>query len=161
MRCGEVLNLCIPQKKALEETPPRVTSVPNLSAYERSHLTSEAGTSMSPQTARSPSFEHGSRGLPLSRTNTPNSGSTLSPNPSPSQRQGRSPLQEYPHQHLNYTHMRWEQNAIHWKTLHNIITRDDCSHVQALIGNDCQIMGTCILNVFYSKLADMKLKMWM
>ncbi|XP_062376521.1 protein FAM184B [Sardina pilchardus] len=94
------------KKATLEETPPRVTSVPNLSAYERGYLNPDAGTSMSPQTARSPSFEHSSRGLPLSRTSTPNSGSTLSPNPSPGQRHGRSPPQELPHQHPNYTHMR-------------------------------------------------------
>ncbi|XP_041950078.1 protein FAM184B isoform X1 [Alosa sapidissima] len=94
------------KKVVLEETPPRVTSVPNLSAYERGYLTPDAGTSMSPQTARSPSFEHSSRGLPLSRTSTPNSGSTLSPNPSPGQRHGRSPPQELPHQHPTYTHTR-------------------------------------------------------
>ncbi|XP_076150172.1 protein FAM184B [Alosa pseudoharengus] len=94
------------KKAVLEETPPRVTSVPNLSAYERGYLTPDAGTSMSPQTARSPSFEHSSRGLPLSRTGTPNSGSTLSPNPSPGQRHGRSPPQELPHQHPTYTHTR-------------------------------------------------------
>ncbi|XP_063075649.1 protein FAM184B isoform X2 [Engraulis encrasicolus] len=90
------------KKKAAEETPPRVTSVPNLSACERGYLSTDAGASLPSQTARSPSFEHASRGLPLSRTSTPNSGSTLTPNPSPGQRHGRSPPQE----HLNYTHMR-------------------------------------------------------
>ncbi|XP_035272393.1 protein FAM184B isoform X2 [Anguilla anguilla] len=61
------------RKKKMEDTPPRVTSVPNLSSYEKSFLGAEAVAgapppSPSPHAVRSPSFEHG-RSTP--RTATP------------------------------------------------------------------------------------------
>ncbi|XP_061103175.1 protein FAM184B isoform X2 [Conger conger] len=88
------------RKKKMEDTPPRVTSVPNLSSYEKSFLGPEgmagaagagagvgaaagAGAGVgSPHAVRSPSFEHG-RNTP--RTATP---TTPVPPPIPESRQG-------------------------------------------------------------------------
>ncbi|XP_031670472.1 trichohyalin [Oncorhynchus kisutch] len=74
------------RRKRVEESPPRVTSVPNLSAYERSVLlphdtpspclpqhpspSSSLPRSSLPRTPRSPSLDPSGRG-PLSRTPTP------------------------------------------------------------------------------------------
>ncbi|KAG9337103.1 hypothetical protein JZ751_029771, partial [Albula glossodonta] len=60
------------RKKKMEDTPPRVISVPNLSSYERSFLGPEsaAAGARSPQAVKSPSFEHGP-GRTTPRTATP------------------------------------------------------------------------------------------
>uniref|UniRef100_W5M655 Family with sequence similarity 184 member B n=1 Tax=Lepisosteus oculatus TaxID=7918 RepID=W5M655_LEPOC len=48
------------KKKKMEEMPPRVTSVPNLSSYEKSFQGYEVNPDgRCPQAAKSPSFEHG------------------------------------------------------------------------------------------------------
>ncbi|XP_030644187.1 protein FAM184B [Chanos chanos] len=96
-------------KKVMEETPPRVTSVPNLSSYERSVLNPEGvarGTSRAPG---SPTVDQGGRGLPLSRTNTPTSlaNPPTHSDPRTGIRYIRSPSQELQHQlhhgNISYT----------------------------------------------------------
>ncbi|MFT7807527.1 protein FAM184B [Arapaima gigas] len=86
-------------RKKLEEMPPRVTSVPNLSSYEKSFLSPEAAAGVrSPQAIKSPSFEHGRS---ISRTGTPTSqGPELRPGP----RYNRSPSEEVQQNFDNYTH---------------------------------------------------------
>ncbi|CAB1327082.1 unnamed protein product [Coregonus sp. 'balchen'] len=107
------------QRKRLEESPPHVTSVLNLSAYERSlllpHDTPSPSSTLSyassslprsspslPRTPRSPSMEPSGRGLP-SRTLTPlppapTTPLPLCPSPLPEPRHGirhvTSPSQE-------------------------------------------------------------------
>ncbi|XP_066574181.1 protein FAM184B [Amia ocellicauda] len=66
------------KKKRMEEMPPRVTSVPNLSSYERSFLGCEgAPGARSPQATKSPSFEHGRCVSRMSNPPTP----AADPNP--------------------------------------------------------------------------------
>ncbi|MBN3309459.1 F184B protein, partial [Amia calva] len=75
------------KKKRMEEMPPRVTSVPNLSSYERSFLGCEgAPGARSPQTTKSPSFEHGRCVSRMSNPPTP------AADPNPGMRYGRGPL---------------------------------------------------------------------
>ncbi|KAJ8399329.1 hypothetical protein AAFF_G00413670 [Aldrovandia affinis] len=78
------------RKKKMEDTPPRVTSVPNLSSYERSFLGPEgwpprggAGAgARSPQAVKSPSFEHG-RSTPPGRQLHASPTTQLPPHPRP------------------------------------------------------------------------------
>ncbi|XP_029114621.1 protein FAM184B isoform X1 [Scleropages formosus] len=86
------------RKKKLEEMPPRVTSVPNLSSYEKSFLGPEAAAGVrSPQAMKSPSFEHARS---ISRTSTPTAqGPELRQGP----RYNRSPSEEVQQNFDSYT----------------------------------------------------------
>nr|XP_015199437.1 PREDICTED: protein FAM184B isoform X1 [Lepisosteus oculatus] len=73
------------KKKKMEEMPPRVTSVPNLSSYEKSFQGYEVNPDgRCPQAAKSPSFEHGRSAF---RTNN-------RPAPAPELKPGRSPVEQ-------------------------------------------------------------------
>ncbi|XP_036372506.1 protein FAM184B [Megalops cyprinoides] len=84
------------RKKRIDDMPPRVTSVPNLSSFEKSFLGPETAAGVrSPQAVKSPSFEHG-------RT-TPRTGTPTTPVPEPRQavRYSQASPSEDLHQSLN------------------------------------------------------------
>ncbi|KAG7458745.1 hypothetical protein MATL_G00223860 [Megalops atlanticus] len=90
------------RKKRMDDMPPRVTSVPNLSSFERSFLGPEAAAGVrSPQAVKSPSFEYG-------RT-TPRTGTPTTPVPEP--RQGARYSQASPSEDLHQSPSCYSQPA--------------------------------------------------
>ncbi|XP_048851779.1 protein FAM184B isoform X2 [Brienomyrus brachyistius] len=79
-------------RKNMEEKPPRVTSVPNLTLYEKGFLIPDSMPGAPcHQTVKSPSFEYGRN---VSRTGTPTGTATLIPELRQGARYNRSPSEE-------------------------------------------------------------------
>uniref|UniRef100_A0AAR2JZB1 Uncharacterized protein n=1 Tax=Pygocentrus nattereri TaxID=42514 RepID=A0AAR2JZB1_PYGNA len=94
-------------QKMVEDVPPRVTSVPNLSSMDGGSPKATRSPSMEQQGSRGlPSSEQGGRGVLLSRTHTPTSPHTEA---RAAARHIHSPIQDLQHQlHLNYSqHIRY------------------------------------------------------
>ncbi|KAL7841911.1 hypothetical protein SRHO_G00256020 [Serrasalmus rhombeus] len=99
-------NLTPAVKKMVEDVPPRVTSVPNLSSLDGGSPKATRSPSMEQQGSRGlPSSEQGGRGVLLSRTHAPTSPHTEA---RAAARHIHSPIQDLQHQlHLNYSqHIR-------------------------------------------------------
>nr|XP_023654922.1 protein FAM184B isoform X1 [Paramormyrops kingsleyae] len=80
------------RKKNMEEKPPRVTSVPNLTLYEKGFLIPDSVPGAPcHQTVKSPSFEYSRN---VSRTGTPTGCATLIPELRQGARYSRSPSEE-------------------------------------------------------------------